>query len=404
MKNERTGKWRPAVPGFIAFILLMSILLFPEEAYHAALSGLNIFMRSVFPALLPFFIASDIMTGLGVVDFFSVLLNPVMGPIFRCPGSSSFIWIMSITSGYPTGARLTAMFRRKDKITPEEAQRILSFCSTSGPLFMMGAVAIGMMGTVEGGTVILISHYSASILMGLIFRFYRSGDYKPSSSRASIRKALDELSRARNEDGRTIGEIMGNAVTNSVNVLLMVGGFIILFSVVIDLLMRLRIIDWISSAAALPFRAFIRDDALIKAIIGGMFEVTTGGKLVSETGVSMQLKIAAASFLIGWSGLSIHAQTASILTGTGVRIGLYMAGKFLHGVLAALISLPLTKLLYPEALETSSPVIPVAALSWKEVFLYSSRLLVLSLLTLALISLLAYPGFIFKKNKKAVAR
>jgi nucleoside recognition membrane protein YjiH len=85
---------------------------------------------------------------------------------------------MSITSGYPTGARLTALFRKQKRITAEEAQRVLSFCSTSGPLFMMGAVAIGMMGSPEGGTIILASHYIAAILIGLAFRFYHSRDAK----------------------------------------------------------------------------------------------------------------------------------------------------------------------------------------------------------------------------------
>ena len=390
MKNENLSKWRHAMPGFFAFMLLLAILIYPEGAYRAALSGLNIFLHSVFPALLPFFIASDIMTGLGVVDFFSVLLSPVMGPLFRCPGCSSFIWVMSITSGYPTGARITASFCRQKRITAEEAQRILSFCSTSGPLFMVGAVAIGMMGTAEGGTVILISHYSAAILLGLIFRYYRSRKYKLQSSRASLQRALAELNRAREEDGRPFGQIMGDAVRNSVNVLLMVGGFIILFSVVIDLLMRIRVIDWVSSAAAIPLKPFLKDHALIKAIIGGMLEVTTGGKLVSETGVSMQAKIAAASFLIGWSGLSIHAQTASILTGTGVQMGLYIAGKFFHGLLAALISLPLTMLLYPEALDVSTPVTPVIIPGWKETFLSSARLLALTLISLFLLSIASY--------------
>src|SRR5690554_4825106 len=146
MKSEKILRWKTALPGLIAFVVLSAIIIYPLESYQSALSGLNIFLQSVFPALLPFFIASEMMTGLGVVDFLSILLAPVMEPLFRCPGSSSFIWVMSMTSGYPAAARLTAMFIKQKRINPSQAQRILTFSSTSGPLFMVGAVAIGMMG------------------------------------------------------------------------------------------------------------------------------------------------------------------------------------------------------------------------------------------------------------------
>ena len=402
MDGQKITKWRAAIPGLIAFILLLSILAYPKEAYQAALSGLDIFLRSVFPALLPFFIASEIMVGLGAVDFLSVLLDPVMGPLFRCPGCSSFIWVMSVTSGYPTGARLVALFRKQKRITADEAQRILSFCSTSGPLFMIGAVAIGMMGSPESGTIILFSHYGAAILIGLVFRFYRSGNAKREDSSVSLPKALSALNEARKQDGRPIGELMGDSVRNSVNILLMVGGFIIFFSVVIDLLMRIRVIDFIAAVVSVPLKPFHIDPSLVKATIGGMFEITMGGKLVSMTSVPMQQKIAAVSFLIGWSGLSIHAQTASILTGTGIRFNRYLLGKFLHGTIAALISFPLTLVLYPEAAEVSGPFPGTLSPGWKEYFLHSLNLLSVGILCIVLAAAASYAWN--RIRKKAAGR
>lgn len=256
MKSKKENSWNKAYPGLIAFILLLAIFFNPKDSFQAALSGLNIFLQSVFPALLPFFIISEIVIGLGMVDFISELLTPVMIPVFRCPGSSSFVWIMSITSGYPSGARLTAELYNQKKINTIEAQRILSFCSTSGPLFMISAVGIGMMGSAEGGRIILIAHFIAAILTGLLFRFYRSrGTGKSSSNRnpsqtylqnsrntkhqnTGFKQGLDALVSARKKDGRPFGQLMGDAVRNSVNTLMVVGGFIILFSVLIALLMQ----------------------------------------------------------------------------------------------------------------------------------------------------------------------
>ena len=54
MNHQKSRGWRAALPGLTAFLLLLSILAFPKEAYKAALSGLDVFLHSVFPALLPF--------------------------------------------------------------------------------------------------------------------------------------------------------------------------------------------------------------------------------------------------------------------------------------------------------------------------------------------------------------
>lgn len=401
--NPNSSKWKAAIPGLLSFILLLCILIYPKEAYQAALSGLDIWLRSVFPALLPFFIASEIMIGLGVVDFLSVLLTPVMGPLFRCSGSSSFIWIMSITSGYPTGARLVALFRKQGKLCVDEGQRILSFCSTSGPLFMMGAVSIGMMGSLEGGKIILFSHYCAAIILGLIFRNYhskkRSSKFNRQISSISIQTALSELYNARKKDGRPIGELMGDAVRNSVNALLMVGGFIILFSVIIDLLVRIQFIHYGAIIVSFLLKPLNIDFSLVKALVGSLFEVTIGSKMVSQAAVSLQQKIAAVSFVIGWSGFSIHAQTASILSGSGIRFGIYLLNKFFHGVLAALISYPVTLLFYPKAAEVFNPIIPLMP-SWKDTFFNSIRLLSFGVVCILLLSIFTYVWSLIRKTLK----
>jgi len=48
-------------------------------------------------------------------------------------------------------------------------------------------------------------------------------------------RALKALYRARVEDGRPFGRLLGDAIRQSVNTLLTVGGFIILFSVMIEM-------------------------------------------------------------------------------------------------------------------------------------------------------------------------
>jgi nucleoside recognition membrane protein YjiH len=50
------------------------------------------------------------------------------------------------------------------------------------------------------------------------------------------------------------------------------------------------------------------------------------------------------SLVVGWNGLSIHAQVASMISRTDLRYFPYFMAKILHGLLAAVI----TVLIYPK--------------------------------------------------------
>ena len=74
---------------FMAFgtvFITVSMVQYPKESFDSAIMGLNLWWNVVFPALLPFFILSEILMGLGVVHFIGVLLEPLMRPLFNVPG------------------------------------------------------------------------------------------------------------------------------------------------------------------------------------------------------------------------------------------------------------------------------------------------------------------------------
>ncbi len=324
------------------------IIAFPRQSFQAALTGLDTWLKNVFPALLPFFITSEIMMGIGLVDFFAILLKPIMRPLFRCPGESSFIWAMSITSGYPVGAKLTSSFLERGNITVHEAQRIMAFCSTSGPLFMLGAVGIGMLNSSAGGKVIAASHYMASIIVGLIFRFYMPTDHKKAKKIDNppgiIKAAFAALLSARKKDNRTFGEMLGDAVRNSMNSLLYIGGFIILFSVVINILLKTGFISNISQMLTPILMPLGINPQLLPGLMGGILEMTTGCKLIAQAAAPLSQKIIFSTFIISWSGFSIHCQVMGFLSKSDISIGLYLIAKVLHGILASILAWAIMKI------------------------------------------------------------
>jgi len=320
-------------------LLVFYIILYPKEIIEATKAGISIWVNSVLPSLLPFFIGVEILSGLGVVKFIGTLIEPIVRPLFKVPGEASFVFAMSITSGYPIGVKLTADLRKKGIITKDEAQRMISFCSTSGPLFIIGAVSVGMFQNEAIGSFITIAHYLGAVLVGLIFRNYRSNSLiycEISKSQNIIKKAFNDMLKARKDDGRSFGKLLGDSVREAISTQLLVGGIIVLFSVIIKEISLLGIIDYIK----LYFNNLITNSGnIINVLLTGFIELTIGCKMVSETIVSPTLQVVLVTMIISWSGLSVHAQAASFMNDTDINISLYVISKLLHSILSGFIVL-----------------------------------------------------------------
>ncbi len=337
----------------IIFLLVISIIIFPNHVFKAAQSGVNTWFNIVFPALLPFFIGAELLIQLGVIRFLGILLEPIIRPIFNIPGEGSFVFAMSVTSGYPMGAKLTSELRKQGVFTKGEAQRLLAFCSTSGPLFMIGAVAVGMFNNIQLGIIIAVSHYIGAIITGLCFRFYKPDHdkLKISEKKNYFKKALKELWFLSQKKQDPFGMILGSAVKKGVESLLIVGGFIILFSVIIRLLDVLGIIKILSSIF-ISLGVSSNSTNIVEAVISGIFEMTIGCKMLSEvTQISFVQQAILSSFLIAWSGFSIHAQSASFISGTDLSVSIYVFSKLLHSIFSAIVVvliLPIAQIIWEE--------------------------------------------------------
>lgn len=76
----------------IAVIITISIIQYPDEAFNAALNGLDVWFTIVLPALLPFFIGSQLLMGLGVVHFMGVCWSPLCDLCLTFPVQALLSW------------------------------------------------------------------------------------------------------------------------------------------------------------------------------------------------------------------------------------------------------------------------------------------------------------------------
>ena len=167
-----------------------------------------------------------------------------------------------------------------------EAERLMSFTNNSSPLFMLGAVAVGMFNNPATGVIIAGAHYLSNLVLGFILRFYARSERERFPNRCLrkglLRSALHRMLQVQRQENRPLGKIMGDAVRNAVTNLLNIGGFIILFAVIIQLLFHVGFINTLAGVLGIFLLPLGFSPEILPALGSGFFEMTIGSRLASE--------------------------------------------------------------------------------------------------------------------------
>ncbi len=312
---------------FLVLTLYVSAFLVsnPKQCIIAAQSAIRLCLDSVIPSLFPFFVCSGLLCSLGFSSVCSHFLSPVMRPIFNLPGAAALTLFMGFLSGYPIGAATAVELYKTGQCTKTEAERMLSFCNNSGPMFIIGMVGGNYLGNVVAGQYLYISHIIAALLVGLIFRFYKTSYPSPRTLPPSFVHTK-----------RTTITSLGNIIDSSVFSILKVCGFIIFFAVFIE---------------TFPHNPYLYS----------LVELTGGIKLLSQDCTTYKLPVI--SFFLALSGISVLFQVYAIIQPCGLSIKSYISGKLLQGALSFMITLitlkiiPITQETFAKSADVSlSPV------------------------------------------------
>ena len=322
------------IPLLVAFFNIL-IIIVPNVVISSAQAGLLLWFNKILPSILPFLIGTNILIHLGFIDFLGTLLDPFMKRVFNVSGCGAFALVLGMLSGYPVGAKITSNLRENNKISQIEAQRLISFTNNSGPLFIIGAIGIGMFENVYIGYLMLAIHYISAINVGFIF-YKKSGPIIVANN-TSFKDALLKLKLARIKSNKTIGQILGESVKSSLETISLVGGFIILFSVISEIFKVSGIFDKIGK--------LIFPDSLepfSNGLFMGIVEITNGINILSSVeGIN---SIIITCGLVSFSGLSILAQTSSMIYKSDIKMNIYIISKILHtifSILYAIILIPI---------------------------------------------------------------
>ena len=177
---------------------------------------------------------------------------------------------------------------------------------------------------------LFITHILGSITVGIIFRFWKKN--LATRQQYTISKYDNKL---QNITVSNLGEILGTSIQSAISTILMIGGFVVSFSVVISILN----ISGITSLVCIllePVCHFLGiSSQIIASVFTGLFEVTNGINMVSLIKLkNISLNIIVTAILLGFGGLSVLLQVFSIVSKSDLSIKPYVIGKILHGVFA----------------------------------------------------------------------
>jgi len=344
--------------GLISLVSTASLLMmicFPQQSFIAALEGVAIWWNILFPALFPFLVLSELLLGFGIVHFLGTLLDPLMRPLFRVPGIGGFIVAMGFASGYPVAARLTSQLWEQKLLMREEGERLVAFTTTSDPIFLIGAVAVGFFHDAHVATVLAAAHYGSALILGLLMRFHGKKHFTPPAKFKSILhqhgilwRSFAAMHQARLKDGRPLGTLIQQAIFTSIEIVFVIGGLVVFFAVILEFLSISPIMGLLSHSVWFMLHLVHLPGSISPSIVKGFFEVTLGVKSAGQMSESTPLmfKTAAAAFILSWGGLSVHAQVLSILHRTNLRYRIFFFARFVHALLAALAVALLWRLMY----------------------------------------------------------
>lgn len=330
MKRFYIIKLKQLVLPSILIAFTGALVIFSKTNLSAAKNGLVLWVNSIVPTLFPFFVATELLSHTNFTYYLGKVLNKVMKPVFNVRGEGSFAFIMGIISGYPMGAKIAANFRENNICSKEECERLLSFTNNSGPLFIIGTVGISMFGNSTIGFLLLITHLLASITVGFIFRFWKYNSDLKSNQHSSSIPYNNDISLS------NLGGVIGNSITSSINTILLIGGFVVLFSVIISILQTSHLLDLACSCIE-PLFNFLHIPAnFTSGFVSGILELTNGLSIICNIPEKkLSINIIIASFLLGLGGLSILLQVWSTISKTDLSIKPYFYGKLLHACFSA---------------------------------------------------------------------
>ena len=352
-------------------LLLLSVIIaasviftiFSDSTTHFASDALRLCAVSVIPSLFPFMVLSSIASKLAssVSDTdskkISVFLSVVLGTL----------------CGFPVGAATVASAYKNNALCKSEAEELCALCNNTGPAFVIGIIGGTFWRNYNIGIMFYVCQIISAVIVHISCKLIFGKKINPKPQTLCISRKDNKHSPHTSSPSNVFADFSGkfcSSVGESAINVIQICGYIVFFKVVCDMLKLI-----------IPQSKW---SLLIYSITASILEFTTGSASAAELGGT--LGIALCGFTVGFSGLSVMAQSANILTKAGLSSG----SLFKRKIAVGLVCSTLCSITYRLLPEVSSTVITSVCYDVSEIR-YISSVIVLCSMIFYIIRLLRHP-------------
>lgn len=356
---------------FFTLTITLVILFFivnPELVIIGAKKGAILFFNSVFPTLFPFLVCIEFLMAYDGISIYSKLFGKILCFPLKLPSKCSLPIIISFICGYPLGAKSSITLYETGAIKENTLERLLNIATNASPLFIVGSIATTMLHSPRLGLILLIANYLSVLFMSFILPRTKDDE-----------KTYNTPKTNTNSSKRNFGEILKEALDNSLKTSLSVGSFIIIFSIILNLLNTNSLFNNLLKfiCSLIP----VIDFNTLKGLILGSIEITNGCYLISLSNINPLIKYSIISFLCSFSGLSIICQVYSFTyKAKNISILKYSLNKFIQGIISFIITYVVLKFVPMDLSTFSSFTLPINSFAIPSIVLLSLTLLSIALL------------------------
>ena len=305
MKTEKRQAFYYAIFSILVLFFILNMLTNPARFISKSLDGISAWAFNVLPSVLPFMFFTKVLSALDTLPKLTRPFSGLSQKLFKTPPISIYAFIMAILSGYPVGSKMVADLYLQGKITKQDAFKMTSFCSTSGPMFIVGAVGVGMFKSAKIGYILFLSHVLGAILNAILYRNLKLKFDESQEKTESQTKAFD----------------LSEIVLNSTISILSVGCIITIFFIVIECFSP--ILSLLPQNLAFFFE--------------GIIEITKG--CIDLATLSNQfLAVSLVSFVISFGGISTLLQSLTMIAKLKMPVKTFALQKLTHACFSAVIT------------------------------------------------------------------
>ena len=266
--------------------------------------GMENCFLTVIPSLFPFMIISEMLSQSGVLscsgNFFEKLSRRIFG--ISSPALSAVF--LGLILGFPMGAKSLVSLYDRGEISQKELEHALGFSGIPSFAFIVNAVGISLFKSKSLGLALYLSAFFAAVIWAILSSQGKADCFYPSPVKVAATK-------------KGLAEIVTGAIASATNSTILLCAYVIFFSAVVGC---------ISSSFGLLSTG--------GAVLGSVLELSTGTS--SSAAVGGTLGVALCGFTIGWSGLSVHFQTAALVGERVKSYSKYALSKLFQGIVCCL--------------------------------------------------------------------